>query len=216
MKYITGLLGVLVACSAAWAAPETMEIYATLSAPIASFWEIKTEGCNPVSMPSGSQLNLGFVSASGDSSAVSSTGGTVNLKGNKPLSITKLRMEKGSSFQVGGNAKWLVSTIKLAPTGTANFGGGLIVNQLSLDPNNKLTANKQLTVSSALRLGSNTITPIGEFSTINTNNGNSCSSGDFCFSGSSGPGTASWSKVNCSINERNTSYCNPNKLLVGG
>ena len=63
MKYITGLLGVLVACSAAWAAPETMEIYATLSAPIASFWEIKTEGCNPVSMPSGSQLNLGFVSS---------------------------------------------------------------------------------------------------------------------------------------------------------
>lgn len=208
MKYITGLLGIVWACSSVWAVPETMQMYATLSAPIGSFWEIKTASCEPVVMPANSQLNFGFVSATGDVSSVYSKGGSMALLGTKPLSIKKLRMEKDTTFSIGASSsnptKWLVNTLKIAPSGSAAFNGDLIVNILKLDENYKLSSNATLTVSSVLRLGNNITTSDAKFTVINTNNGESCSSGDFCFQDTNGPSSANWQTIDCTKNELST------------
>ncbi len=205
MKYVLGLLGVLGACSCVWAAPEKMEMYATLSAPIASFWEVKTEWCAPVTMPNDSQLNLGFVAASGDTGAAASSGGTVTLQGNKPLQVENLYMEKNTSLTIGSSAKWLVDTLNVAPGGTVEIGGGLIVKKLDVSSQASL-GTLTLTVQTTLRLGNTAIAPQGEFTNI--------SSSDFNFSGTSGGSkTVQWGTVACSRNEPG---CPSSYALVGG
>lgn len=204
MKYRMGLVGILFACSNLWAAPEEMTMYATLSAPIASFWSVKTAGCDPVVMPNNSQLNLGFVTGAASNAAAL---GNINLIGNKPLSITKLYMQKNTKFQVSGtelsDTKWLVQTLNIAHGASATVGGGLIVNKLELPVTD--TQEVTITVSSTLRLGSATQAQTGEFSKINAGReGNICSNG-FCFDTDPGSSefSATWRKVNCSINESN-------------
>ncbi len=215
MKHIVVFCGIVVLSVSAWAAPERMEMYATLSAPIASFGEIQTVGSEPVKMPSDSELNLGFASDTTNATA----SGKVDLQGKKPLRITNLYMEKGTALVVGqdenNKAKWMVTTLYLAPTGKATFNGALIVDTLAIDPD---VSTITIQIDDNLRLLKTVSAQDGVFNTINTNDGNTpCSSGGFCFNnGTSGPVSATWRRVECSINEKSTTGCSPGKWLVGG
>ena len=199
MKYTIGVLGLLLVSSCVWAEPETMTMYSTLSAPIGSFWQVETKTCETVVMPAQSQLNLGSVATDG---SVGSSGGNISVQGTKPISITKLRMEKGTKLQVSSNARWMVSTLKIAPSATFTLNGDLIANKLTL----KNIANNSTVNATVLRLGKNlTVTSKAEITgSIQTG---SCGNGDFCLTpDSSAPTTATWIRVACSKNENNNCY----------
>lgn len=210
MKYILGLLGLFLTYTYVWAAPEAMTMYATLSAPIASFWEVKTERCEPVTMPANSQLNLGTVQYCADSTCnatrAASTGGEIKLQG-KPFEISNLYMEKDTSLQLGSSAKWMVDTINIAPGANVTVAGGLIIDTLNLTSQTTGSQTITLTIGSNLRLGNSVSAPSGEFKRI--------TSEDFSFDGSS-PGSAktvTWGQVNCTKHEPG---CPKTYLLVGG
>ena len=215
MKYIVGLSALFLTCTCVWAAPETMTMYTTFSAPIASFSSVQTQTCDPVTMSEG-QLNLGFVQVcqSGDTSCetnpVASSGGDIKLRGNQPFIITDLHMEKGTSLSVGGNAKWIVKELIIGQGGTASIGGALIANKLELKGDVATT----LTVDSNLRLGSDLSVTNAVFTKIETGD---CKSDQFCFDNTGTPPSshsATWRKVACSTNE---SGCSANNyFLIGG
>lgn len=209
MKYILGLLGLFLTYTCAWAAPEAMTMYATLSAPIASFWEVKTERCEPVTMPANSQLNLGTVQYCTDNACnatrAASTGGTITLQG-KPFEISNLYMEKNTSLQIGSSAKWMVDTINIAPGANVTVAGGLIVNTLNLTSQTTSPKTITLTIGSNLRLDNNVSAPYGEFKKI--------TSTGFNFNVGSEPvKQVSWGQVNCTKHEPG---CPKTYLLVGG
>ena len=212
MKKFLGLVGLFLITMYGWAAPEKMEMYATLSAPIASFWEVKTEGCQAVTMLTNSSLNLG--------SSSSTKGGTITVTGNnKPLSIGTLRMEKGTKLKIN-NARWFVNTIDLRPTGTLEVKGdnsGLIIDTLEFSDNINKTYSDAITIkANVLRVDQAITTPKGEFGSIRTKDNNAnCSSGDFCFVDNGGPANATWNPVSCSKNENNDCQAST-YLLIGG
>ncbi len=185
MKYTAGVLGLLLLAGWAGAEPEKMTMYATLSAPIGSFWQVETKTCEPVVMPANSQLNLGNVAIDG---TLGSSGGNIAIQNTvKPLTISTLRMEKDTKLSVGNNARWIVTTLQIAPSGTFTLNGDLIVNKLSLSLKNDTTTTINATV---LRLGQNiTVTGTAEIGSIQTEN---CGSGQFCLNDNSGPDSATW------------------------
>ena len=208
MKYSVGLLGILFACSSVWAVPDTMEMYSTFSAPIASFWEVKTEGCAPVVMPEGSQLNLGFVATDGNTG---SNTGKIQWKNGKPIEIGTLYMEQDAKFLVNGNdenkpTKWVVKTLQVGKEGTVTFNGDVIINSLTLTPVEDFLP--KLTITNNFRVGSSVTTTKGSFNAIDMGEG-----GKFNFSSTSNESsTASWGEANCSFNE--PTNCTHSKLLL--
>ncbi len=163
MKYVLGLLGILLLNTYGWAVEkqgttptEEMTIYATLSAPMASFWEIKTgTGEESLTMPANSQLNLGVSTGKG---------GTVTTNGTSddPDTITNVWMEKGTTLKVGSNVGWSVPALKIGPKGTATINGGLIANQLNIGS----SAENEITVENKMRIVPNIQAENGTFQTI--------------------------------------------------
>ena len=175
MKYSVGLLGLLLA-SSVWAAAEEMTMYATLSAPIASFWSVETQSqsCGDSDAMFSGEVNLG---------TTSSTNGTIQLKGrqegNQLLTVENLYMGKGATLQLGPNKRWIVSTLLIGSKGKVTLGGNLIVNQLYLyAPQGD---NTTITVSNTLRVGSNITVPQATFTKIETANCSSPTNKKFCF-----------------------------------
>ncbi len=208
MKYTVGVLGLLLVSSCVWAEPETMTMYSTLSAPMGSFWKVETASCNPVVMPSNSQLNLGQVATGG---SAGSSGGAIVVQGTKPISIAKLRMEKGTKLQVSNNARWMVSTLKIAPKATFNLQGNLVANELELtNINESVTINAHI-----LRLGRNAkITNQIKIDRIQTGK---CGADNFCLEKDEDhPASATWTLTECTSKEKEEGgSCAASSLLVG-
>lgn len=107
----------------------------------------------------------------------------------------------------------MVNTLKIAKNGTLTLNGDLIAEKLTFSNIDQATSYGAIAISpTVLRLGQN-ITVTGPANVGNIQTG-SCSTNDFCLT-SSGPSSATWSQVNCSINENNA--CSAGTYwLVGG
>ncbi|MBR2082158.1 MAG: hypothetical protein IJ876_04005 [Elusimicrobiaceae bacterium] len=195
MKYIAGLLGVMLLGSQVWAAPEQMTMYATLSAPIASFREVKTELMDRPVTPK-TELNVG---------SRESTGGAIKLKGNRPLEITNLWMENKTTLNIRAN-KWWVDKLIVADKGNVTINGYLIASELK----NVSNGDFQINVSKNLRVGNKLQVQTLELTSLRLGaDGNSGVYLDFPTDGSAG--SATWATVSCSVREG--SSCTSGRLL---
>ena len=190
MRYL-GLVGLFFVSTCVWAEPETMTMYATLSDPIASFWEVETKGNAPTVMSKG-KLVLGIETCSDGSS----NGGTIRLLSTagqaSAFTVDTLEMAGSTYFAVGkesnedGNkVMWKLGELKVGSGGKAVFNGDLIVNRLTLPP--PTAAAMEIGVDGTLFLGSEisgteVIAPDASFSSIQLGQSNN----KFVFEGDTG------------------------------
>lgn len=173
MKYIMGFVGLFLLSTCAWAAPETMLMYATLSGPIASFWEVETLGGEAVSMSEGT-LELGVVSSDGAKGA----DGKINMKGD--FYVETLRMFPSTTLVVGrtnySTIWYLKNTLTLANKAEATFKGDLVIATLQLPSGSQnININGTLYLSSQFGNASGEIkvlAPNAQFSEIDIRQGN--------------------------------------------
>ena len=146
MKYLLGLLGLFFAFTCVWAAPEEMTMYATLSAPMASFWNVKTLGENPVTMGNDTSLNLW----AGDGEE--NEKGTLSVSSNEENTfyIDILNMGDKTQFEVGAATIWYVQEVTIGNEGKATFDGDVIIKTLNFSEG--VTGTQEITVNNEGKL----------------------------------------------------------------
>ena len=136
MKYLLGLLGVVLASTGVWAA-EQMTMYATLSMPVASFWTVETTSNEPIVIGADQPvLNLWAGTNTGK--------GDIKVTDPSNFYVQTLKMEGDTTFEVGESKKWYVDSLTLGNQGQATFKGDLMAKTLQLSSTNEIEVSNKL------------------------------------------------------------------------